>query len=198
MSESNPASRIIAPALMACAAAAPGAAAAAPQTVPLTIDRLFDAPALAGPSVSGLTFSPDGSRSPTAGQAIGRGPPGPVGIRAARRADPLAGRLEILAPAPVRLSDEELARRERQRTAALSGILDYSFAPSGRALLIPLDGRLYFAISAKPAHPALRPIAPAGDAVHRCDGLPRAAIRRLRPRPEPACPRPCERHRERR
>ena len=166
MSESNPASRIIAPALMACAAAAPGAAAAAPQTVPLTIDRLFDAPALAGPSVSGLTISPDGSRI-----TYLKG-----GDRDKDRLDlweydPHDGQTRllvdsrILAPAPVRLSDEELARRERQRTAAFSGILEYSFAPSGRALLIPLNGRLYYCDLAKPAHPALRPITPAGDAV---------------------------------
>ena len=49
------------------------------------------------------------------------------------------------------LSDEELSRRERQRTAALSGILEYSFAPSGRALLFPLGGDLYYYDLAKPA-----------------------------------------------
>src|SRR5580692_11674954 len=38
-----------------------------------------------------------------------------------------------LAPVDAKLSDEELGRRERQRTAALSGILEYSFAPSGHA-----------------------------------------------------------------
>ncbi len=50
----------------------------------------------------------------------------------------------MLAPKTGKLSDEELARRERQRTAALSGILEYSFAPSGHALLFPLDGNLYY------------------------------------------------------
>ena len=35
-------------------------------------------------------------------------------------------------------------RRERQRTAALSGILEYTFAPSGDALLFPLGGKLYY------------------------------------------------------
>ena len=51
---------------------------------------------------------------------------------------------KALAPAKEKLSDEELGRRERQRTAALSGILEYSFAPGGRALLFPLGGNLYY------------------------------------------------------
>ena len=50
-----------------------------------------------------------------------------------------------------KLSDEELNRRERQRTAALSGILEYSVAPSGRALLFPLGGKLYYCDLGKPA-----------------------------------------------
>lgn len=50
-----------------------------------------------------------------------------------------------------KLSDEEAGRRERQRTAALSGILEYSFAPSGRTLLFPLGGGLYYFDLGKPA-----------------------------------------------
>ncbi len=41
------------------------------------------------------------------------------------------------------LSDEEKARRERQRTAALSGIVDYQWSPDGETLLFPLGGELY-------------------------------------------------------
>src|SRR5690606_5788010 len=41
------------------------------------------------------------------------------------------------------LSDEEKARRERQRIAALSGIVDYHWAPDSRRLLFPLGGELY-------------------------------------------------------
>ena len=40
-------------------------------------------------------------------------------------------------------SDEEKARRERQRTAALSGIVDYQWSPNGKTLLFPLGGELY-------------------------------------------------------
>ena len=41
------------------------------------------------------------------------------------------------------MSAEEEARRERQRTSAFSGIVEYSFAPDSRQLLIPLNGDLY-------------------------------------------------------
>jgi dipeptidyl-peptidase-4 len=60
-----------------------------------------------------------------------------------------------LQPAGAPLSDEESNRRERQRTAALSGIVEYSIAPSGRALLFPLGGELYHYDLTKPADGAL-------------------------------------------
>ena len=41
------------------------------------------------------------------------------------------------------LSDEEKARRERQRIAAFSGIVDYQWAPDAQSLLFPLGGQLY-------------------------------------------------------
>ena len=41
------------------------------------------------------------------------------------------------------MSDEEKARRERQRIAALSGIVDYQWSPDGKTLLFPLGGELY-------------------------------------------------------
>lgn len=50
------------------------------------------------------------------------------------------------------LSDEEKARRERQRIAAMSGIVEYHWAPDGRRLLFPLGGELYlYDIEAEPA-----------------------------------------------
>src|SRR6204780_5069256 len=56
MTDSRNSGRYLAPALVACAVAT-GAGAAE-----LTIDRLFDVPALAGPTIVGLKISPDGSR----------------------------------------------------------------------------------------------------------------------------------------
>jgi dipeptidyl-peptidase 4 len=46
-------------------------------------------------------------------------------------------------PGEETLSDEEKARRERQRIAALSGIVDYQWSPDGKRLLFPLGGELY-------------------------------------------------------
>jgi dipeptidyl-peptidase-4 len=110
----------------------------------LTIDRLFDAPALAGPAVSGLKISPDGSRV-----AYLQGKPENrhcLDLWEYRLADGVKRKLldsEALAEPKAPLSDEDKARRERQRTAALSGILEYAFAPSGLAILVPVAGRLY-------------------------------------------------------
>src|ERR1700722_11960780 len=146
MSDFRNPGRYLAPALVACAAAS------APHAAELTIDRLFDAPALAGPTIVGLKISPDGSRV-----TYLRGKPEDkdrldlweynIHERHAR----ILVDSKALAPATEKLSDEELNRRERQRTAALSGILEYSFAPSGRAVLFPLGGNLYYCDLAKRA-----------------------------------------------
>ena len=50
---------------------------------------------------------------------------------------------KVVLPGEETLSDEEKARRERQRIAAFSGIVDYQWAPSSQALLFPLGGELY-------------------------------------------------------
>ena len=158
MADSRTPGRYLAPALVACAAAAaPGTAA--PQAAELTIDRLFDAPSLSGPSILGLKISPDSSRvTYLQGKTEDKDRLDlwEYDIRD-RRARILVDS-KVLAPADEKLSDEEQSRRERQRSAALSGILEYSFAPSGRALLFPLDGRLYYYDLTKPAHDALRQI----------------------------------------
>jgi len=150
MSDSRNPGRYLAPALVACAAAS------APHAAELTIDRLFDAPALAGPTIVGLKISPDGSRV-----TYLQGKPEDkdrldlweYNIREGHTR--ILVDSKVLAPADKKLSDEELGRRERQRTAALSGILEYSFAPSGRALLFPLGGNLYYCDLTKPAKDAV-------------------------------------------
>lgn len=144
----------VAPALAVCAVAPAG------HTAELTIDRLFDAPALSGPTIMGLKVSPDGSRV-----TYLQGKPEnkdcldlwEYNIRDARSR--LLVDSTTLTGTAEKLSDEEINRRERQRTAALSGIVEYSFAPSGQALLFPLAGKLYYYDLAKPAHDALTPIA---------------------------------------
>ena len=61
MTEPRNPGRFLAPALVACAVASAHGAESA-RGAELTIDRLFDAPALAGPTIAGLRVSPDGSR----------------------------------------------------------------------------------------------------------------------------------------
>jgi dipeptidyl-peptidase 4 len=150
MADSRNSGRYLAPALVACAVAG------APHAAELTIDRLFDAPALAGPTIVGLKISPDGSRV-----TYLQGKPEDKDRLDLWEYNIHEGRARILvdskalASAREKLSDEELNRRERQRTAALSGILEYSFAPSGRAVLFPLGGNLYYCDLAKPAKDAV-------------------------------------------
>ncbi|MBV6810017.1 S9 family peptidase [Xanthomonas campestris pv. pennamericanum] len=50
---------------------------------------------------------------------------------------------KVVLPGTEVLSDVEKARRERQRIAAFTGIVDYQWAPDAHALLFPLGGELY-------------------------------------------------------
>ncbi len=84
-------------------------------------------------------FSGRLARDLSQGQAGRQGPPGSVGIQHSRRHRPEFWSIpKCWRRQQEKLSDEEISRRERQRTAALSGILEYTFAPSGDALLFPL------------------------------------------------------------
>src|SRR6185437_2683281 len=135
--------------------------ATTPGAIELTIDRLFETPALAGPSLVGLNISPDGSRvtylqgKPEDKDCLDLWEYDLGACQARMLVDS-----RVLSPTPGRLSDEELGRRERQRTAALSGILEYSFAPSGRALLFALGGKLYYYDLTRPATNAVVEIGP--------------------------------------
>jgi dipeptidyl-peptidase 4 len=146
MTDSRSSGRYLAPALVACAVAS------APNAAELTIDRLFDAPALTGPTLVGVKISPDGARV-----TYLQGKPEDKDRLDLWEYDIRQSRARMLVDSNAlanpkqRLSDEEMDRRERQRTAALSGILEYSVAPSGRALLFPLGGKLYYCDLTKPA-----------------------------------------------
>jgi dipeptidyl-peptidase-4 len=135
--------RLGAPVLAALAAVC-GSLAMESRGATLPLERLFAAPDLSGPTLRGVTISPDGKL-----------------VAYLRARDDDKDRFDLWAyDVPARkhrrlvdsrelagtdraLSAEEEARRERQRTAALSGIVEYSFAPDSRQLLIPLNGDLY-------------------------------------------------------
>ncbi|QGW66758.1 prolyl oligopeptidase family serine peptidase [Lysobacter soli] len=135
--------------------AAPAQAASTP--IKLTLEALAGDAPLSGPSLMKAKVSPDGKR-----------------VTFLRGKDSNKNRLDLWAydiasgqtaklvdaddilPGDEVLSDEEKARRERQRIAALSGIVDYQWAPDGRSLLFPLGGELYLYDLAKTGKSAVR------------------------------------------
>lgn len=69
---------------------------------------------------------------------------------------------KVVLPGAETLSDEEKARRERQRIASLSGIVDYQWSPDGKTLLFPLGGELYLYDLAKSGKAAVRKLTDGG------------------------------------
>ncbi|HEV7814385.1 MAG TPA: S9 family peptidase [Janthinobacterium sp.] len=116
----------------------------------LTLDRLYADPALSGPGVRNLKVSPDGARVTfLRGRADDQFQ---LDLWEFKLKDKSTRRLvdsRALVPNE-HLSAEEKARRERARTASLNGILDYSWSPDGKQLLVPLAGNLYLIDAAKP------------------------------------------------
>jgi dipeptidyl-peptidase-4 len=123
----------------------------------LPVERLFDAPDLQGPSLRQTRFSPDGKR--VSYLRARDDAPAEFDLWAydiARKAHRLLVDSRALAPAAGKLSAEEEARRERQRIAALRGIVDYHWSPDSKGILVPLAGDLFFYDLAKPAGAAVR------------------------------------------
>ena len=104
----------------------------------LPIERLFDAPDLQGPSLRQMRFSPDGK---LVSYLRGRDDaPAVFDLWAwdvSRKTHRLLVDSRVLAPAEEKLSAEEEARRERQRIAALRGIVDYQWSPDSRGAARP-------------------------------------------------------------
>jgi dipeptidyl-peptidase-4 len=116
----------------------------------LTLDRIHADPALAGPGVRNLRVSPDGEHI-----TFLRGREDnqfQLDLWEFNMKDKTTHRLvdsKLLVPNES-ISLEEKARRERARTASLSGILNYSWSPDGKQLLVPIGGDLYLVDAAHP------------------------------------------------
>ncbi|GJI95749.1 peptidase S9 [Duganella caerulea] len=116
----------------------------------LTLDRLHADPLLSGPGVRSLRVSPDGARV-----TFLRGRDDnqfQLDLWEYNLKDKTTHRLvdsKNLVP-DEQLSDAEKARRERERTASLKGILSYSWSPDGKQLLVPIAGKLYLIDAGKP------------------------------------------------
>jgi dipeptidyl-peptidase-4 len=127
-------------------ATAAQAAGPPPGSQPLTPERVFASPSLSGPAARGVKISPDGQwvswLEPEAADQF------KLDLWAAPTAGGEPRRLvagEAVEPTGKALSPEEKARRERQRLASVSGVVDYDWSEDGRRLLIPAGGALYLA-----------------------------------------------------
>ncbi len=114
-------------------------------TKTLELERIFDSPNLSGPSPTAVKIAPDGSRV-----TFLRGKDSDQNVQDLWEFNVASGEVRrlvdsrALVPEEGELSDEEKARRERQRLAGLSGIIEYLWAPDAAGLLFPLGGDLHW------------------------------------------------------
>jgi dipeptidyl-peptidase 4 len=129
----------------------------------LTLEALSGSTSLSGPSLMRAAISPDGKRV-----TFLRGKPDNRFQLDLWELDVASGQTRLLVdsklvlPGDEVLSDEEKARRERQRTAALSGIVAYQWSADGKHLLFPLGGELYWYDLAKTGAAAVRKLTNGG------------------------------------
>lgn len=110
----------------------------------LTIDRIFSDPALSGTSPRALQYSPDGSRVTfLKGREEDYNRYDLWEYRLKDGETRLLVNSDKLHSGEENLSDEEKARRERQRIFG-SGIMEYSWAKDGKSLLFPLAGDVFY------------------------------------------------------
>lgn len=129
----------------------------------LTLEAITGSTPLSGPTLLKPQIAPDGSRV-----TFLRGKESDRNQLDLWEYDIASGQTRLLVdsrvvlPGPESLSDEEKARRERQRIAALSGIVDYQWSPDGNALLFPLGGELYLYNLGKTGDAAVRKLTQGG------------------------------------
>lgn len=110
----------------------------------LTIDRIYSSPSLAGQTPRSLKFSPDGSRvTYLQGKKEDLNRYDLWEYNLASNEHKLLVDSQSLFSGTEVLSNEEKARRERQRIYGF-GIMEYHFSADGSALLFPLNGDLYY------------------------------------------------------
>ncbi|WP_096383804.1 S9 family peptidase [Lysobacter enzymogenes] len=145
---------------MSLTAATPALAAppaAAPADGRLTLEALTGDAPLSGPSLLKPKVAPDGSRvSFLRGKQRDRNRLDLWAYDIASGKTALLVDSDDVLPGAEVLSDAEKARRERQRIAALSGIVDYQWSPDGKRLLFPLGGELYLYDLGKTGKAAVR------------------------------------------
>ena len=110
----------------------------------LTLERLFDSPALEGETIKGLKVAPDGSRVTfLRGKATDYERLDLWEYHIKDGKTRLLFDSDDLHTGDEKLSDEEKARRERLRLSG-SGIVSYEWSKDGKALVFPLAGDVYY------------------------------------------------------
>ena len=138
----------------------------------LSIDRIFSDPALSGPSPRDVQFAPDASRVTfLRGKDSDQNQLDLWEYDLASHATRLLVDSETLEPGGENLSDAEKARRERERIAALHGIVDYRWSPDGQRIAVPAQWRFV----------SVRPRRQAGAPAHARCGCARSAVLAGRP-----------------
>ncbi|MFN3835348.1 MAG: DPP IV N-terminal domain-containing protein [Glycocaulis sp.] len=118
--------------------------ASAPQGERLTIERLYGSPDLNGPTARLVRFSPDGSRI-----SFLRAKEEDRTVQDLWAMDVETGRSYVLvdarqlAPEERELTEAEIQFRERARITA-SGVVSYQWDEAGSAVLVPLDGDVFY------------------------------------------------------
>jgi len=111
----------------------------------LPLDRVFQSPALSGPTPRQPRLSPDGKLV-----TVLRNRPDEKDRYDLWAIDSATGQARMLVDSKKigsggDVSEEEKMRRERARIAGTKGITAYEWAPDGRSILVPIDGDLYLA-----------------------------------------------------
>ncbi|WP_226642642.1 S9 family peptidase [Microbulbifer variabilis] len=118
---------------------------------PLTIERIFSDPALSGSTPRALEYSPDGRRvTYLKGRDEDYNRYDLWEYHIADGQSRILVNSDSLHSGDETLSNEEKARRERQRIYG-SGIMEYSWSEDGKSLLFPLAGDVYYYDLAKKA-----------------------------------------------
>ncbi len=110
----------------------------------LSLERIYADPSLSGTSPRKLKLSPDGKRATYIQSRVddyNRFDLWEYNVETGKRA--MLVDSQSLVSGPETLSDEEKARRERQRIFG-KGILEYTFSADGSALLFPLNGDIFY------------------------------------------------------
>jgi dipeptidyl-peptidase 4 len=121
-----------------------GVAMAGPAPSGLTLERVFSDPDLSGPKLTGAKLSPDGELVTWLQAKADKS-----GVQDLWAAPVKGGAPFVLMDADkfssnsVVLSEAEKSRRERMRVSG-RGVVDYGWDRQGKALLVPLDGDIYY------------------------------------------------------